>query len=185
MHIKMSSLAIPEIKVLVPDSFKDNRGVFAETYNRKTFEAAGIRTDFVQDNHSISRHAGTVRGLHFQLPPFAQDKLIRVVRGRIFDVVVDIRRTSPTFGQHVSIELGADSWDQLFVPKGFAHGFCSLEGGTEVLYKTSNVYAPSFERGILWRDPGLAISWPVSPDQAIMSDKDRSLSAFREARDLF
>jgi len=183
--MKVNVLAIPEIKVLVPDSFEDNRGVFAETYNRKTFEAAGIRADFVQDNHSISRYAGTVRGLHFQLPPFAQDKLIRVVRGRIFDVAVDIRRMSPTFGKHVSIELGAENWHQLFVPKGFAHGFCSLEDGTEVLYKTTSFYAPKFDRGILWCDPELAISWPVSPDKAIMTDKDRSLPPLRMARELF
>ena len=132
-----TSLAIPEVKLITPRRFGDARGFFSETYNAKAFAEAGITLTFVQDNHSLSAPAGTVRGLHFQSPPFAQDKLVRVTRGRILDVAVDIRRSSPTFGQHVTAEISAEAWNQILVPAGFAHGFVTLEPDTEVVYKVT------------------------------------------------
>lgn len=164
---------IPDVKIVTTGRFGDERGFFSEVYNRKRFFEAGLAIEFVQDNHSWSAKAGTVRGLHFQSIPFAQDKLVRVARGRILDVAVDIRRSSPTFGRHVAVELSAENWRQLLVPIGFAHGFCTLEPNTEVLYKVSGDYAPEHDHGLAWDDPDLAIRWPVAPDQAILSDKDR------------
>jgi dTDP-4-dehydrorhamnose 3,5-epimerase len=168
------SLAIAGPRVLAPVRHGDRRGFFSETWNRATFAAAGIFCDFVQDNHSLSRATGTVRGLHFQTPPFAQAKLVRVIRGAILDVAVDIRVGSPTFARHVAVELSAANWHQLFVPEGFAHGFCTLEPDTEVLYKVSAPYAPDHDRGLRWNDPALAIAWPVSQAAAVVSDKDRA-----------
>jgi dTDP-4-dehydrorhamnose 3,5-epimerase len=139
----------------------------------------------VQDNHSTSNRAGTVRGLHFQIPPFAQDKLIRVARGRILDVAADIRRGSPTFGKYVVAEISAEAWNQIFIPKGFAHGFCTLEDGTEVLYKASAYYAPDHERGIVWDDPDLNIDWPFGAGDIILSDKDRQLPRLGDSAELF
>jgi dTDP-4-dehydrorhamnose 3,5-epimerase len=141
--------------------------------------------EFVQDNHSLSVEKGVVRGLHFQLPPFAQDKLVRVVRGRILDVAVDIRRSSPTFGQHVAVEISAESWNQILVPAGFAHGFVTLEANTEVIYKVTNYYAPQCDRGILWNDPALGINWPIAAGEAILSDKDKKQPLMADAPDLF
>jgi dTDP-4-dehydrorhamnose 3,5-epimerase len=164
---------IPDVKILTPKRFGDERGFFSETFNRDRLIQAGISLDFIQDNHSLSARVGTVRGLHFQDEPFAQDKLVRVVRGRILDVVVDIRPTSRTYGRHVSVELSASNWQQLFVPKGFAHGFCTLEPDTEVLYKVSEYYSAAHDRGIAWDDPALGIRWPVEAGSAILSDKDR------------
>ena len=183
--IHLTALAIPDVKVLTPMRWHDDRGIFCETYSKKTLSALGIEMEFVQDNQSVSLRAGTVRGLHFQAAPFAQDKLVRVVRGRIFDVAVDIRRGSPTFGHFVSVEIDAERWNQIFVPKGFAHGFCTLEPRTEVIYKTSNYYAPNHDRGILWNDPELGIRWPVSEDKACLAEKDRHLPRLRNAADLF
>ncbi len=166
--------AIPEVRIVKPRRFADSRGYFSETYNQRVFCAAGIGMPFVQDNQSLSRPKGTVRGLHFQLPPFAQDKLVRVVRGSILDVAVDIRRGAPSFGRSVSVVLSAEEGSQLFIPIGFAHGFCTLEDDTEVLYKVSNFYSAECDRGISWNDPDLAIDWPVSPDLAVLSDKDKT-----------
>ena len=140
--------------------FEDARGFFSETYNARAFAEAGIRPVFVQDNHSLSREKGTVRGLHFQRPPHAQDKLIRVVRGRILDVAVDLRRGSPTYGRHVAVELEGTDGRQLYIPAGFAHGFCTLAPDTEVFYKVTDFWMPDCEDGILWNDPALAIDWP-------------------------
>ncbi|QRM28284.1 dTDP-4-dehydrorhamnose 3,5-epimerase [Microvirga sp. VF16] len=165
--------AIPEIKVVTPKRFGDNRGFFAETYHKQRFAEAGVDMEFVQDNHSLSAVAGTVRGLHFQSNPFAQAKLIRVVRGRVLDVAVDIRRSSPTFGRHVAVELSAENGRQLLVPVGFAHGFCTLEPDTEIVYKVSAYYSAAHDHGLRWNDPALAIDWPVAPTDAILSDKDR------------
>jgi dTDP-4-dehydrorhamnose 3,5-epimerase len=166
--------AIPEIKVVTPKRFGDNRGFFAETYHKQRFAEAGVDMEFVQDNHSLSAVAGTVRGLHFQSNPFAQAKLIRVVRGRVLDVAVDIRRSSPTFRRHVAVELSAENGRQLLVPVGFAHGFCTLEPDTEVVYKVSAYYSAAHDHGLRWNDPSLGIEWPVTPADAVLSDKDRN-----------
>ncbi len=167
-------LAIPDVKMIRPRKFGDDRGFFSETYSRRSFSAAGLDFDFVQDNHSLSATAGTVRGLHFQLPPYAQHKLVRVVRGAILDVAVDLRRGSPSYGRHVSTIISAADWNQVLVPIGFAHGFCTLESHTEVAYKTTDFYAPEHDRGLLWNDPALGIDWPVAATAAILSDKDRA-----------
>jgi dTDP-4-dehydrorhamnose 3,5-epimerase len=164
---------LPDVKLVTPKRFGDARGWFAEVYKQSAFEAAGLVVNFVQDNHSMSAQVGTIRGLHFQLPPFAQAKLVRVVRGRILDVAVDVRRSSPTFGQHVAIELSADAGQALFIPVGFAHGFCTLAPDTEVEYKVSAPYAPTHDHGLAWDDPALDIPWPVDAKAAILSDKDR------------
>jgi dTDP-4-dehydrorhamnose 3,5-epimerase len=173
-------LAIPEILVLKPAKFGDERGFFSETYNRKRFAEAGIDLDFVQDNHARSAQAGTVRGLHFQTPPFAQDKLLRVVKGAVLDVAVDVRHGSPTFGRHVAVELSEGAWNQILVPVGFAHGYCTLTPDTEVIYKVTNYYAPKNDAGMLWNDPDLGIDWPVRAEDAILSDKDRALPRFAD-----
>jgi dTDP-4-dehydrorhamnose 3,5-epimerase len=171
--MKIAQLAIADVKFITPSIFRDDRGFFSETYNRKALMEAGIASEFVQDNHSLSRQRGVVRGLHFQVAPRGQGKLIRVTRGAILDVAVDIRVGSPTYGQHVSAVLSAANWGQLWVPVGFAHGFCTLEADTEVQYKVTDYYAPECDRGILWSDPALGISWPVALDEAVLSDKDR------------
>ncbi|HZO99772.1 MAG TPA: dTDP-4-dehydrorhamnose 3,5-epimerase [Terriglobia bacterium] len=176
---------IPDVKLIRPHKYGDHRGFFSETYNKKELAERGIDLDFLQDNHSLSVAKGVVRGLHFQIPPFAQDKLVRVIHGAIFDVAVDIRRGSPTFGRHVSAVLSVDNWTQILVPKGFAHGFCTLEPNTEVIYKVTDYYAPQFDRGILWNDPELGIVWPISDAEATLSDKDRMQPRFSELRDLF
>ncbi len=161
------------VKLLAPVQHHDPRGFLSETYNRKALQDAGIDVEFVQDNHSLSRTRGLIRGLHFQAPPFAQAKLVRVVRGRILDIAVDIRRGSEHFGKHVAVELSAENWRQLFVPVGFAHGFCSLEPDTEVFYKVDNHYSAEHDRGLKWNDPQLGIAWPVDETEAQLSDKDR------------
>ena len=165
--------AIPEVRILRPRVHRDARGAFAEVYSAQVFAEAGLAIGFVQDNHSRSAACGTVRGLHFQAPPFAQAKLVRVVRGAVWDVAVDLRRRSPTYARHVSVTLSAADWSQLLVPIGFAHGFATLEPDTEVLYKVSAPYAPDHERGILWNDSALGIAWPVGEGEAVLSEKDR------------
>lgn len=169
----VSPTKITDVLIVKPHRFGDHRGFFSETFNAKTFAEIGINAVFVQDNHSLSGPRGTVRGLHFQTPPFAQDKLVRVVRGAILDVAVDIRRDSPTYGQSVAVVLSTEEWNQLFIPVGFAHGFCTLEADTEVIYKVTNFYSPDHDRGLLWNDPDLPVDWPVSADTAILSDKDK------------
>lgn len=178
--MQVERLNIPDIKVLVPRKHGDARGFFSETYNRKSLAALGIDIDFVQDNHSLSAEKGTVRGLHFQTPPFAQDKLVRVVRGSVYDVAVDLRRDSPTYGRHAGAVLSAEAWNQVLVPIGFAHGFMTLEHDTEVIYKVSNYYAPDHDKGLLWNDPALGIAWPLAEGEAILSDKDRIQPRLRE-----
>jgi dTDP-4-dehydrorhamnose 3,5-epimerase len=173
--VLVEDTAISAVKIITPKKFGDHRGFFSETYNRRAMAEAGIRLDFVQDNHSRSADVGTIRGLHFQSAPFAQDKLVRVPRGRILDVAVDLRRSSPTFGRHVAVELSAENWRQLLVPIGFAHGFCSLEPETEVLYKVTNYYSPAHDHGLAFDDPALGIAWPIDQAKAILSDKDRRL----------
>jgi dTDP-4-dehydrorhamnose 3,5-epimerase len=171
---------IAAVKMVYPRKHGDARGFFSEVYNKKTLAAAGIDIDFVQDNHSLSAEKGVVRGLHFQVPPFGQDKLVRVVRGSVFDVAVDLRRGSPTYGQHVAAVLSAESWNQMLVPIGFAHGFMTLEPDTEVIYKVSNYYAAEHDMGVLWNDPALGIAWPLREEEAILSDKDRKQPRFAE-----
>ena len=168
------SKEIEDVLVITPKIFKDDRGFFSETYNQSALSQIGLDVTFVQDNHSLSKDKGVVRGLHFQTPPNPQGKLIRVVRGAIFDVAVDIRTGSPTFGKHISRILSAENWEQLWVPVGFAHGFCTLEPNTEVIYKVTSLYAPDCDRGIQWNDPALGIAWPLGPDKAILSDKDKT-----------
>jgi dTDP-4-dehydrorhamnose 3,5-epimerase len=180
MTLAVQPLAIPEIKLVHPPMIRDERGFFSETYSRRTMAEANIDAEFVQDNHSLSRARGVLRGLHYQLAPHAQGKLVRVVRGAIFDVAVDLRQGSPTFGQHVSAVLSAANWLQLWVPAGFAHGFCTLEPDTEVFYKVTAFYAPDCDRGIAFDDPDLAIEWPVSPSEAILSDKDKRHPRLRD-----
>ena len=170
----ISPLSIADILLLEPQRFEDQRGRFTETYRRDLLADAGITVEFVQDNESLSIAAGTVRGLHYQAPPHAQAKLLRVVSGKIFDVVVDIRTGSPTFGQYATKTLSSDSGEQLFVPEGFAHGFCTLVDNTIVAYKVSAYYAHACEFGLMWNDPDLAIPWPVATPGATMSDRDRS-----------
>jgi dTDP-4-dehydrorhamnose 3,5-epimerase len=169
----IEKLEIPAVIRITPKIFRDARGFFSETYNAAALASAGIGAAFVQDNHSLSRAKGVVRGLHFQTAPKAQGKLVRVTRGAIFDVAVDIRHGSPTFGKHVTAVLSAENWAQLWVPPGFAHGFCTLEPDTEVVYKVTELYAPECDRGLAWNDPALAIAWPVSEADAVLSDKDR------------
>ena len=166
--------ALEGVLILKPKRFGDARGFFSETYNKRSFEALGLKLEFVQDNHSLSRDVGTLRGLHFQSAPFAQDKLVRATRGRILDVAVDLRRSSPTYLRHVAVELTADNGHQLLVPVGFAHGFCTLEPDTEVQYKVTNYYAPQHDHGLAFDDPAIGIDWPVTRDQAILSAKDRA-----------
>jgi dTDP-4-dehydrorhamnose 3,5-epimerase len=176
MNIEPTDL--PGVLTITPRVFRDARGFFFESYNAEQFKTHGIDAIFVQDNHSQSTR-GTLRGLHFQLPPMAQDKLVRCTRGAIWDVAVDIRAGSPTLGRWVGVELSADNFRQLFVPSGFAHGFCVLSYEAEVLYKTSAVYSPAYERGIAWDDPAIGIAWPIA--EPLLSDRDRraeSLAAY-------
>jgi len=183
--MEVISLAIADVKVLIPKRHGDHRGFFSEVYNYDAFAKAGIDLTFLQDNHSMSGPKGTLRGLHYQLPPMAQGKLIRVTKGAILDVAVDIRRGSPTFGQHVTDVVSAENWKQIFVPAGFAHGFVTLEPDTEVIYKVNALYSPPHERGIAWNDPALAIDWRINPTAAILSVRDTKHPLLREQPDLF
>lgn len=171
-NLSIEATAIPDVRIITPRKFGDHRGFFSEVYNRRAFAEIGVDLDFVQDNHSLSAAVGTLRGLHFQSHPFAQDKLVRVTRGAIYDVAVDIRRASPTYGRHVAVELSAENWRQLLVPVGFAHGFCTLTPDTEVVYKVTGYYSGANDHGLAWDDPALEIDWPLPPGGAVLSDKD-------------
>ena len=179
------NLGLPGLLLLKPRRFADSRGYFVETYNERTAAEAGIKCRFVQDNQSYSGSRGTIRGLHFQLPPAAQAKLVRAVQGRVHDVAVDLRAGSPTYGRWAEATLTADGGEQLFIPRGFAHGFCTLEPDTVVAYKVDDFYAPASDSGLIWNDPTLAIDWPVGPDEAVLSDKDLKLGRFAEFRSPF
>ena len=170
--IEVTELGLPGVCEITPARFGDSRGFFSETYCAPRLAERGIDLAFVQDNHSLSKTAGVLRGLHYQLPPFAQDKLIRVVRGAILDVAVDIRRNSPTFGAWLALEVSAEKWNQILVPKGYAHGFVTLVADTEVVYKVTEVYAPKHERSIRFDDPAIGIDWRVPADGITLSDKD-------------
>lgn len=178
--LDVQALAIPEVKLLTPKRFYDERGFFSETYNAQRFAEAGVDVTFVQDNHAFSQPKGVIRGLHFQTPPHAQGKLVRVVQGAIYDVAVDIRQGSPTFGKWVSAELTADNWACLWIPEGFAHGLCTLEPNTLVWYKVTGYYAPANDAGVMWNDPQLGIDWPVAPADALLSPKDAALPSLAE-----
>lgn len=182
--IEVRKTALEGVVEIIPQKFGDSRGFFSEVYNAATFREAGIDLDFVQDNHSLSAQRGVLRGLHYQLPPRAQDKLVRVVRGAILDVVVDIRRSSPTFGRWVSVELSDEKWNQLLVPKGFAHGFVTLTENAEVLYKVTDYYSAEHDRSIRWDDPQIAIDWPVPSNELILSEKDRK-APYLETAEVF
>lgn len=168
------------VKLIRPRRFGDERGWFSETYNRERYAALGVDVAFVQDNHSMSRDVGTLRGLHWQAPPHGQDKLIRCVAGAIWDVAVDARAGSPTFGRWVAAELTAENGHQLFVPVGFAHGFVTLKPGTEVEYKVSAPYAPAAEGGVIWNDPALGLPWPLDGHTPTLSAKDEVLPPLSE-----
>ncbi|HTF84362.1 MAG TPA: dTDP-4-dehydrorhamnose 3,5-epimerase [Cellvibrio sp.] len=175
--MKVISTAIPDVKILEPKVFGDERGFFFESFNQKVFEdATGLKRDFVQDNHSKSCR-GTLRGLHFQLPPMEQGKLVRVTQGEVFDVAVDIRKSSPTFGQWVGVHLSAENNRQIWIPEGFAHGFMTLSDTAEFLYKTTNYYSPQHEEIIAWNDSNLNIRWPQM-DKIILSAKDEKAKSF-------
>ena len=170
--MKIEPTRIDDIKIIWPDKFGDHRGFFSETFNSEKFKRNGLDLSFCQDNHSLSEKAGTLRGLHFQINPCAQGKLLRVTRGAIYDVAVDIRAGSPTFGEWVGYEISAKLWNQIFIPVGFAHGFCTLEDNTEVMYKVTAPYSPENERGLAWNDDELAIDWPIDNNAPILSEKD-------------
>ena len=183
--MQIIATALAEVKILLPRRISDQRGFFSEVWNARDFAAADIAAAFVQDNHVSNHFKGTLRGLHYQVPPAAQGKLVRVTRGSVVDVAVDIRRGSPTFGRFCKVVLSADNWYQIWVPPGFAHGYCSLENDTEVLYKVTDFYSSPHERGIAWNDPQLAIPWPVGPETATVSERDRMLPRLDCQPDLF
>ena len=183
--VKIEPTKIYDVKIVWPDKFGDHRGFFSETFNSEKFKLSGLDLSFCQDNHSLSEKAGTLRGLHFQINPHAQGKLLRVTRGAIYDVAVDIRAGSPTFGEWVGYEISAKLWNQIFIPVGFAHGFCTLEDNTEVMYKVTAPYFPENERGLAWNDDELAIDWPIDNDAPILSEKDTSYPELRNLPTFF
>jgi dTDP-4-dehydrorhamnose 3,5-epimerase len=183
--MKVIETTLPGVKIVVPQRFPDARGDFSEVWNAARFGAAGIAAEFVQDNHVRNVRRFTVRGLHYQIPPAAQGKLVRVTRGAIFDVVVDIRRGSPNFGRHATSMISAENRHELWIPEGFAHGYCTLEADTEVTYKVTTYYRPELERGIAWDDSQIMIDWPATPGDAVMSDRDRNLPRLADQPDVF
>ena len=183
--MNVESLAIPDVKLLTPVRHRDPRGFFSETWNQDRFAAAGVPGPFIQDNHAVSTEAGVVRGLHLQIGPNVQGKLVRAVRGAIWDVAVDVRRGSPTYGQYVAAEISAENWTQIWVPPGFLHGYCTLTAETEVIYKVTGPYDRSAERGVIWNDPALAVPWPVEAGKEILSDKDKLLPRLADCDDWF
>lgn len=178
--MEIKTTALPGVLVLKPRRFADLRGYFVETYNQRALGEAGVNVQFVQDNQSFSAKAGTIRGLHFQLPPAAQTKLVRALRGSIFDVAVDLRQDSPTFGRWIGETLTASGGEQLLIPRGFAHAFCTLEDDAEVAYKVDDFYAPKCDSGLIWNDPDLDIDWPIDRASAILSDKDAKLGFLKD-----
>ncbi|WP_417515842.1 dTDP-4-dehydrorhamnose 3,5-epimerase [Minwuia sp.] len=178
--MQIEATAIADVKRVRPVRHGDHRGFFSEVWNARAFAEAGLALDFVQDNHVLNGAKGTLRGLHLQGAPNPQGKLVRCCRGAILDVAVDVRRGSPTFGRHVAMELSAENWEQLWVPEGFAHGYCTLTDGAEVLYKVTGQYDPAAELGIRFDDPDIGIDWPVAVADAILSDKDRRWPALKD-----
>jgi dTDP-4-dehydrorhamnose 3,5-epimerase len=172
--MQVRELAIPGVLEIIPPKFGDDRGFFSETYVESKLAGHGVPTGWVQDNQSYSAPVHVLRGLHYQTPPFAQDKLVRVVRGAIYDVAVDIRRGSPHFGKWVGLEVSAKRWNQILVPVGFAHGFITLEPDTEVIYKVTAPYSKECDRAIRWNDPDIGVAWPISGVDPVLSDKDKA-----------
>jgi dTDP-4-dehydrorhamnose 3,5-epimerase len=183
--LNVEPLAIPDVLLLTPRRFHDARGFFSETWNQSRFADAGVAGPFVQDKHAVSNTRGVLRGLHCQIGPNAQGKLIRVARGAIWDVAVDLRRDSPTFGHHVGVELSVENWSQLWVPVGFVHGYCTLTDDTEVIYKVTAPWDPVAERGVIWNDPDLAVKWPFAERDAILSEKDKLLPRLKDCETWF
>jgi dTDP-4-dehydrorhamnose 3,5-epimerase len=183
--MEIRKLEIPDVILIVPKRYGDVRGYFSETWSDRQFRVEVANVTFVQDNQSLSAKQGTLRGLHFQKPPSAQGKLVRVTRGSILDVAVDIRRGSPAYRRHVAVKLDAAIGAQLWIPPGFLHGFCTLEDETEVTYKATAYYNPGHDAGVLWNDPDLAIPWPVDPASVVLSDKDHRLPRLRDLPVLF
>jgi dTDP-4-dehydrorhamnose 3,5-epimerase len=173
--VKVEALEIADVKLIAPPRHKDPRGFFSETWKQDQFAEAGIRGPFIQDNHAVSTGAGVLRGLHCQIGPNAQGKLVRCVKGAIYDVAVDVRHGSPTFGKYVGVEISAENWRQIWVPVGFLHAYCTLTEQTEVIYKVTGAYDRAAERGAVWNDPDIGINWPIAADKVILSDKDRAL----------
>ena len=182
MQLKLTKLGLDGVLVVTPERISDARGFFMETFRASTFSDLRIDAEFVQENQAFSQSAGTVRGLHFQKPPFAQAKLVTALRGSIFDVAVDLRPHSSTFGRWVGATLTETTANQMYIPRGFAHGYCSLQDATLVSYKCDAYYAPGSEGGVLFSDPLIGITWPVSVEQAILSDKDRALPLLSSIR---
>lgn len=182
MNIIPTSIA--GVWIIEPKIFNDPRGYFFESYNQKEFNEKIGRIDFVQDNESFSSY-GVLRGLHFQRPPFAQSKLVRVIQGKVLDVAVDIRHGSPTFGKYVSVELSGENYRQFFIPRGFAHGFCVLSETALFQYKCDNFYAPQSEGAIAWNDTDLNIDWRIPPDKVLLSEKDRHHPLFKDLEHIF
>jgi len=176
---------LPAVRVITPRRISDSRGFFSEIWREDGMSACGIDVAFVQENHALSRAPNTIRGMHFQIGKSAQAKLIRCPRGSILDLAVDIRRGSPTFGRHVAIVLSADNWKQVYIPVGFAHGYCTLEPDTEVVYKVSTYYDPASERGFAWNDPDVAIPWPVGAEKAVLAAKDQTYPRLAELPHFF
>lgn len=174
-------LSLKGVNEIIPLRLEDSRGFFSETYNGHTLKAAGLELAFVQDNHSYSARRGTLRGLHYQLPPRAQAKLVRVARGAILDVAVDIRRSSASFGKWVALELSAAKWNQILIPQGFAHGFVTLTDEAEVIYKVTDTYSPAHDRAIRFDDPQIGINWPFPAAELLLLDKDRKAPSLSEA----
>ncbi|MDR9395692.1 MAG: dTDP-4-dehydrorhamnose 3,5-epimerase [Roseovarius sp.] len=178
--MKVDQTALPDVLILTPARHGDNRGFFSESWNRRRMAEAGIDIDFVQDNHSVSERPGTVRGLHCQAPPRAQAKLVRCGRGALYDVAVDIRRGSPTYGAWVGVELSFENGRQLLIPEGFLHGFATREPMTEIIYKCSDYYAPETDSTVRFDDPDIGIDWGIDPAEAVLSDKDARAPWFRD-----
>ena len=183
MSLVVEKLAIPDVLLLTPSRFEDPRGFFSETWNQRSFAEAGVPGPFVQDNHAVSNTTGVLRGLHCQIGENAQGKLVRVTKGAIWDIAVDIRRGSPTYGAHVGAILTAENWNQIWVPVGFLHGYCTLSEATEVIYKVTAPYDRDAERGVIWNDPDLGVIWPVAG--AILSEKDEKLPRLKDCEAWF
>jgi len=183
--MQIERLNIPEVLLITPPKFGDTRGFFSETWSSAKLAAQGFKENFVQDNQSLSTQAGTIRGLHCQVAPSIQGKLVRVIAGAIWDVAVDIRHGSPSFGQYAAATLSAENWQQLWIPGGFLHGFCTLEPNTQVIYKVTADYDRAAERAVIWNDPDLALPWPVAPEAALLSDKDKILPRLAECAPWF